>query len=353
MMKKFTLTIFAAAVLGLTGCATNLVRTDAENSARAVQIEPDLHTVSRGDAEDADEVSLPQNYNPDNYRKMVLQVLFYPDDQENPDRFAKEKSEAVTSLFETEITKLRRFTILSSSQLGQQARRDVKRMQDKGGVPSDRIFRLGREKGAKYALVGGIAIKSERYNRLSNNEIFYIITVNYQLINLETNEIEEADTAEGRAKRTFYATPNGAYVGGFNLNDPKQTQVALNEASYRALKIIANKIGNKFPVGGQVTGARGERVQVNAGYDQGLMGKQVGVLYTFDGVDIPLAYVELQPGKNSTSGRIIRWNSDDEADELIDKFKENGMAYLRDYPETYVVSKGMPTPPEWDKNYKN
>ena len=147
MMKKFTLTILAAAVLGLTGCATNLVRTDAENSARAVQIEPDLHTVSRGDAEDADEVSLPQNYNPDNYRKMVLQVLFYPNDQENPDRFAKEKSEAVTSLFETEITKLRRFTILSSSQLGQQARRDVKRMQDKGGVPSDRVFRLGREKG--------------------------------------------------------------------------------------------------------------------------------------------------------------------------------------------------------------
>lgn len=355
-MQRRTL---CAAILSaaLTGCATtggnDLVRTAEQNQARAFQTKPTLYAYSETDARAAAEVVLPANYNPDNYRKMTIAVSFYPMDESNADRFAKGKSEVVTSVFETEIVKLRRFTVLSRTQLGAQAIADEKRHQDKGLVKTSDLMRLGRQKGAQYVLTGGITLKTENFNRLSNSEIFFNVLVNYQLINIETGEIEEADTAEGRAKRTYYATPSGKHVGGFNLNSPKDMQVAWNDASYQALRIIANKIGNKFPVGGKVSGILGSRVQVKAGFDQGLMGKQVAVLYSNVGVDLPLAYVMLEPGKSSTSGTVISWSRAPEAQSFIAQIQQNGMAFLRDNPDTYIVSKAMPLPPEWDKNYQD
>ena len=352
--SRHILSLCALLSLGLlAGCNNQYVRSDAENQQRQTQITPTLTTVSAGDVTGRSAlVELPQNYDPSNYKKHVVAVSFYPADDTEAGRFAAEKSEVASSLFETEMSKIKRFTIVSRSQLGQQAIRDEKRFQDTGLVQADDLMRLGQMKGADYALAGGIAITSESYERLKNQEMLLYVTVNYQLVNIQTGEIEEADTAIGRAKRTFYQTPSGAYVGGFNINDAEQRKEVIKEASFQALKIIANKLGNKLPVGGSVVGLKGNLFQIDAGYDQGLMGDQIVVLYAWDGIDIPLAYGEISPGKNKAQGKVIKWSNAPEAQALISRMKTDGMAFLRE-TDTYAVSKGMPHPPEWNTNYSN
>lgn len=352
MNIKLSLAIVVSTLL-LAGCNTVKPRTAAENQQRAVQIKPTLSTVSAADVSgETGSVELPQNYDPSNFKKWKVAVSFYPAGKGGSDVFAKEKSQTVSSLFETEISKLKRFTILSRSQLGQQAIRDEKRFQDTGLVDSRDLMRLGKMKGADYALAGGIALKSEKYDRVKNQELLIYVEVNYQLINIESGEIVEADTAQGRAKRTFYQTPSGTYLGGFNIDNEAERSTAINEAAYNALKIIANKLGNKLPVGGQVVGLKGDRFQIDAGNEQGLMGDQVVTVYAWDGIDIPLAYAEIQPGRNKASGKVIKWSNDPEAQDLISRWRSEGMGLLREM-DVFAVSYGMPTPKEWDQNYSN
>lgn len=340
-------------LLILSGCNQTNVRSAEENKARTVQTKPDLYTLSKNDVIGSDlAVDLPQNYDPSNFKKFKVAVSFFPQDGANADKFAKEKSETVSSLFETEISKLKRFTILSRSQLGQQAVAAEKAFQDTGMVSSNESLRLGNWKGADYALTGGIVITSEKYERVKNQEMIFYVKVNYQLIDNTSGEILEADTAEGRSKRSFYQTPGGTYIGGFDINDPQQAKNAVNEAAFGALKVIASKLGNKLPVGGQVIGLKGDRFQLDSGHEQGLMGNQVMVLYTWDGVDVPLAYAEVNPGRDKSSGKIFKWNSDAEATDLIEAMRSGGMSFLREY-DVYAVTRAMPTPPEWDKNFSN
>lgn len=337
----------------LTGCGTSMVRSDAENEARRMQIEPTLYSVSIEEAKDrAMPIRLPQNYDPSNYKLIRLGVNFYPLDENGNNRFAKNNAEIVSTLMETEIAKLKRFTVLSRHQLGQQALRDEKRFQDKTGISKNRM-RVAQGAGADYVLTAGVALKTEKYDRVQNSEMFIVITVPYQLINVNTGEIVESGTAEGRAVRTFYQLPNGTYVGGFNIHNQADAEQAVNEASFRALKVIANMLGNKLPVGGRITGFKGKRFALECGHQQGLMGKQVAAVYAKDmGIDIPLGYAEIEPGKKTSTGRIIRWSREDEAEDLIELIEKDGMAFLRDY-EVYAVSVAMPEPPEWEKNYKN
>lgn len=350
-MRKTAIAAVMAASMLMAGCATNqFTRSDDENAARAVQIDPKLYHITAAEAADSSgPIHLPQNYDPNNYKLIRLAASFYPLDAAN-NSFAKENSETVSTLMENEISKLKRFTVLSRHQMGAQALRDEKRYQDKAGVSSN-LMRMGLDSGADYVLTAGVAIKTEKYDRLKNHEIFITVTVPYQLINVKTKEIVEADTAEGRAVRTFYMLPNGTYIGGFNIDDKTEAAQAVNEASFRALKVIANMLGNKLPVGGRVSGFKLDRFAMDCGHQQGLMGKQVAVLYATDmGIDIPIAYGELEPGKNKTTGRILRWNNEAAARDLVEKAKANGMAFLREY-EVYAVSAAMPEPPEWEKYY--
>ena len=119
-----------------------------------------------------------------------------------------------------------------------------------------------------------------------------------------------------------------------------------------ALKVIANKLGNKLPIGGQVTGFRGSRFQIDKGYESGFMGKQIVTLYMSDmGIDLPLAVGEVTPGTQQSPGKIIRWSNDPDVQDLVAEFKADPLFFRKN--EIFAVSNGMPTPPEWDNNYKD
>lgn len=345
-LKKTSKFITAIAFISLilTGCTTSTL-----NTSNAIQIKPDLHTVSKNDYTktfDAKEISLPQNYSTKNYKRLVVSAWFFGNKEASS--FTDAPVETLSTMMETEIANLKRFTIVSRH-MGQKGKLAEKNFQDQGTTDSRGKMRFGKGMNADYSLTGGISAVKEEYERGSKNELVYIIRVDYQIIDNETDEIIEADKAEGRAIRTIMRLPSGKVIGGFTR---EAEQDALSQAAINALKIIANKIGNKLPVGGQVVGFKGERFAIDKGNDEGFMGKQTVTLYTSDmGIDIPFAVGEVSPGSNKSSGKIIAWAKDKDAQEIKQKI-ENNPSFVKTN-EIYAVSNGMPLPPEWDNNYKN
>ena len=331
----------------LAGCANPYVRSVEENEERKAAMSPKLGTFTAEDAE-ANDIELPANYSAENYKQMKLAVSFRMLDVKSVDKFAIERSQTLSAMFESEMTKLGRFKILSRSDLGQLALADEKRFQDTSNIDSTTRMRL-KQFGADYVLTAGITLKTENYNRVKHAELMVEVLVTYQLINVSTGEIEDADSAKGLALRQYFMTPSGRYIGGFNINDPRQGDSVVNEAAVRALISLANKLGNKFPVGGRVIGGFGDMLQVDGGRNAGIVDSQVGVLYSnVYGVDVGLAYVNLVPGKTSTQGKIIKWTNNSDAKRLVQQYKKDPAAFAREF-ETYVVTKSMPMPKDWQK----
>lgn len=348
-MKFKSLTVALVACGLLSGCANQLIRSDAENEALKEDLSVKLGTFTVEEAKQRGPIELPANYSADNYKRMKLAVSFRMLDADDIQKFAKQTSQTLSAQFESEMSKLGRFVILSRSDLGQLAIADEKRFQDKGMIDPTTRMRLGKQLGADYALAAGITLQSEKYNRRSHYEMFVNVLVTYQLINLTTGEVEDADTAQGKAIRTFYQTPSGKFIGGFNVKNPQDATNAINEASIRALISIANKLGNKFPVGGRVMGGFGDMAQVEGGKKAGIVDSQVGVMYSnVYGVDVPLAYVNMVPSNTSTQVRILRWSDDDHAEKLVDQYKKDPNAFTREF-DTYCVTKSMPMPKDWQK----
>ncbi len=312
-----------------------------------MQVEPDLYTTSKSDYENTRKpIELPQNYSTRNYKRLIVAVNFFAN--EDAESYKDVSMETVSSMMETEISKLKRFTIVSRH-LGQKGKAAEKRFQDMGTTEARSRMRFGNGLNADYGLVAGVSAVKEEYDRVDHNELLYIIRVDYQLVDFETDEIIEADTADGRAVRKIFRLPSGKIIGGF---DQSQEIDAINQASINALKVIANKMGNKLPIGGQITGFRGNRFQIDKGYENGFMGKQVVTLYMSDmGIDLPLAVGEVTPGAQQSPGKIIRWTNDPDIQDLVAEIKADPMLFRKN--EIFAVSNGMPTPPEWDKNYKD
>lgn len=335
--KLFALLIFICCFM--TGCVSG---------KSGMQINPTIHSVTKQDyIENDKEIELPSNYSQKNYKRLVVGVFFFPNKDTNS--YGECPVETVSTSLETEISKLKRFTIVSRHG-GQKAKMAEKRFQDLGTTDGKTRMRFGRGLNADYTLFGGVSAAKEEYERVDDNELVYIVRVDYQLIDVETDEIIEADYVEGRAIRSFVRLPSGKILGGF---DPAKGEAdALNQASINALKVLGNRLGSKLPVGAMVTGIRGSRFGLDKGKEEGFMGKQTVILYTEDmGIDVPLAVGEVQPGAHKSSGKIVKWSNDPELQSLIEEVQSDPTFLARN--EVYAVSNGMPLPPEWENNYKD
>ena len=344
-IKKYAVYLASfSAVLILGGCAGNIA-----NKNDGIQIDPKLHSVSKDDYTKtfgAKEIELPQNYSTKNYKRLTVSAWFFPN--KDSGNFGDQPVETLSTMMETEISKLKRFTIVSRH-LGQKGKLAEKNFQDMGTTDRKTKMRFGKGINADYSLTGGISAVKEEYGRGGKTEILYIIRVDYQLIDNETDEIIEADMAEGRAIRNIIKLPSGKVIGGFDQEEEKD---ALAQAAIKALRVVSNKIGNKLPIGGQVVGIKGQRFAIDKGYEDGFMGKQTVVLYTSDmGIDLPIAVGEINPGKYKTSGKIIAWTKDEDIQDIVQDVQSN-KNYSKEN-EVYAVSTGMPLPPEWEENYKD
>ncbi len=279
---------------------------------------------------------------------MVVAANFFP---EKGKAGSSLPVESLSTRLETQLSKLKRFTIVSRH-LGQKGIMAEKSFQDMGTTSRKGKLRMGKMLNADYGLSGGITATKEEYDRVNHNEVLYTVRIDYQLVDNETAEIIEADTAEGRAKRTLVRLPSGKIIGGFDPGDKKQLKNVITEAGMNALKVVANKIGNKLPVGGKISGFKGQRFQIDRGHDSGFMGNQIVILYTSDmGIDMPFAVGEITPGTNQSPGKIIRWSNDPDVQDIISGIKSDKLYFKKN--ELFAVSNAMPLPPAWDVNYRD
>jgi len=333
----------------LSGILLLLLSACSQKSSKGIQIDPTLATQSRVDYEEGSrKVELPQNYSQKNYKRLILAANFFA--AKDYKSYGTVPVEVLSTMLETELSKLKRFTLVSRH-LGQKGKWAEKKFQDLGTTNARGTMRLGKGMNASYGLTGGISSVKEEYDRGSKNQLVFIIRVDYQITDFETDEIIEADMAEGRSTRSVFRLPSGKIVGGFTKADESE---AVKQAAMNALKVIANKLGNKLPIGCQVTAIRGSRFGCDKGYEEGFMGKQMVAIYSEDaGIDLPIAVAEARPGAHKTSGKIISWNDDEDeyVQDMIRKIKANPRYASQN--DIYAVSLGMPTPPEWDSNYKD
>jgi PBP1b-binding outer membrane lipoprotein LpoB len=341
-MIKIIFSLFLSTLL-LSGC------TSSPKKGGAMQIAPSLHTMSKGDFLNSSKpIELPQNYSTKNYKRLVVSAYFFPQKGKGDSNLPIGN---LSTRLETQLSKLKRFTIVSRH-LGQKGIMAEKSFQDMGTTNRKGKLRMGKQLNADYSLSGSITATKEEYDRVDHNEALFIVRIDYQLVDNETGEIIEADTAEGRDKRKLIRLPSGKFIGGFNPSDSKQLKDAIDNAGLNALKVVGNKIGNKLPVGGRISGFKGQRFAMESGHEDGFMGDQIVILYGSDmGIDMPFAVGEVHPGKYKTSGKIIRWSNDPDVQDIISGIKSDKFYFNKN--ELYAVSNGMPLPPAWDKNYRD
>ncbi len=331
---------FATLLMGilLAGCSTP-----------ELSLDPTLTTFSRETLEDMDEISLPMNYSTDNFRKIQMGVAFEAVD--GVDKKTGEPlivSKNLSTRLQTEMAKLKRFTIFSAHN-----REGVTFFRELADVDSDVNLQDAEDaRNIDIVLTGTITVTKERNDRYNDTLLIYEVECDFSCEDLRTRTVKFAEKAKGRTARKQVLSYTGRKMAGYSEADEQQ---AIEHAAMKALAVVANKLGNTFPVGGKITGvsSSGERMTLDKGFEDGIGKAQQCVIYVDDGgVDIPIALGEASPSTNSSNISIYKWNTRDrDADPLVEEFQETPRQFLKNN-KVYAVGYGLSVPPEWENAYK-
>ena len=322
----------------LVGCATP-----------ELALEPTLKTYSREDLEEMDEIALPMNYSTENFRKLQMGVAF--DSIGGVDKKTGEALKIDPNLstrLQTEMAKLKRFTIFSAHNRG-----GVMFFQDLSDVEEGVTLAEAEDvRDIDIVLTGKITVTKERQDRENDRLLFYEVECDFSCEDLKTRTVKFAEKAKGHTVRRMVFTTSGRRLAGF---DPSDEQQAITQAAMKALAVVANKLGNTYPVGGKVAGisASGDRMTLGKGFEDGVGNKQQCVVYVDDGgVDVPIALAEASPASDKSTLTVYKWNKDDaDAKLLIRELQDAPRQFLKNN-KVYAVGYGLSVPPEWDNAYE-
>ena len=287
------------------------------------------------------EIKLPANYNKNNYRKLLLGVAFNDVGTKAGD-ISPNIVQTLSTRLQTEMAKLKRFSVFSAHNRGGvvlfQSLADVgeARMPDKNPKEMDLV------------LSAAITVSKEKIERKYDDLLIYEVECDFNCEDIRTGEVKFAEKAKGRTARAVKFGLGGQRIGGYNEEDEKQ---AIYNAAMKALAVVANKLGNYYPVGGKITGMLSQRMTMDKGFEHGVAGNMVMVVYaTVCGVDIPVALAEASPSDTASNLLIKKWNTSDKDAKAIIKEMQNDRNWLK-ANELYAVSFGMAKPPEWENQY--
>lgn len=303
-------------------------------------LNPALRTYSREDLEKVSEIKLPPNWNVDDFKKIVLGV--------HVTRGGNLIDHAFNARLQTELAKLKRFQVFSAYNIA-----GKKMFLDLADIGGAEIKEPSRQPDLNYILNVKLEIRQTMVpSPISYQRIFRFESIcDWSLEALSTQTVAESGVAKGITDRMQIVSNDGHPMGGFNPSTPEG---AICSATMKAMAVIANKIGNLFPVGGEITGVScsGERLTLGKGYVDGV-GKfhQVAVFARMGNsgkVAIPFALAEAMPAARDSNLHIYRWNSGNEdADIVIQEYRADPRGFLAKH-KLYAVGYGMPIPPEWE-----
>jgi len=140
-------------------------------------------------------------------------------------------------------------------------------------------------------------------------------------------------------------------IGGFNDRNSENQKQAIYAAGMKSLIVLANKLGNIYPVGGQVTGLLGDDMTLNRGFEHGIGKDTQMVVYTnVSGVDLPIALAVAYPSVAHSTLSVYKWNTKHKYAKKVIKNMQDDMSWI-DNHTLYAVSAGASVPPEWENEY--
>lgn len=312
---------------------------------KGIQTEATFYRVGREQLKDGP-IELPQNYNEEHYRQILMAVNFQQVST-TPGEISPDVGQTVSARLQTEMAKLKRFTIFSLHNRG--GVRVLQNLSQVGEVNME-IPEGDELPGIDLVLTGALTLSRERHERFNADELIYAVECDFSCEEVATKTVKFAEKSEGRSRRTQVRTLTGKKMGGFDINDEEQ---AIYEAAMEALAGFANKLGHFYPIGGEVTGVLGDRMQMNRGVEHGVVKGMQLVLYTkVSGVDLPIGIAEAQPGPTSSAMVVWRWNTEDAyAKKVIDEIKSD-QDWIKNN-KLYACSAGTAIPPEWEVLFKD
>lgn len=334
MNTRLTILLLLGAVT-LAGCGGG--------AGSKIQLDPELHTTSRESFE-GQTIEMPMNYSESNYRRLVLAVSFQ-DIGDQPGEISSDVVQTLSARLQTEMAKLKRFTVYSLHNRG--GVRVLQNLSDFGEANIE--VPTGDElPGIDLVLTGAITVSKEHQKRSDRDEYIYEVECDFNCEEVATRTVRFAEKAKGRVIRTQFFSLTGKKLGGHDDSDERQ---AVYGAAMKALAVLANKLGNTYPVGGSITGVLGNRMTLDRGFEDGIgKANQMVVYAKVGGVDLPLALAEANPGAEESNLVVYRWSDDDPyAEAMVDQLKSDFKAAAE--MDLYAVSAGMSVPPEWEDAY--
>ena len=332
-MKRYFLILFAVAgaVLFFCGCASEPDLTEGGKYG-------DRSTFAKG------EIKLPANYNKDNFRKLLLGVMVANvaiDPRSGKQIASANPAQGLSTRLQTEMAKLKRFSVFSA--FNRNGVTFFKSLEDVGDAKMPEGV---NRRALDIVLTLNLMLTVEKHERHSDNLLIYEVEVDANCEDLKTGEVKFAEKAKGRVRRVEKISLSKRRMGGYNQDDVRQ---AFQQAALEAIAVIANKLGNYYPVGGRITGMLGSRMTLDKGFEHGV-GKdmQMVVYVPVSGVDVPIAIAEASPADKSSNLVVWRWNEKDEnAAEVIREIRADKKWIAKN--ECYAVGLRMAVPPEWDR----
>ena len=228
-------------------------------SSDDIALEPTHATYSYEQVKDQ-EIALPANYNKNNYRKLLLGVAVN-DIGVKAGEISPNVVQTLSTRLQTEMAKLKRFSVFSAHNRGGvllfQSLADVgdAKMPDKNPREMDLI------------LSASITVSKEKTERKYDDLLIYEVECDFSCEDIRTGEVKFAEKATGRTARAVKFGLGGRRVGGYSEEDEKQ---AIYNAAMKAIAVAANKLGNYYPVGGQITGMLSTRMTMDKGFEHGV-----------------------------------------------------------------------------------
>ncbi|MEZ8350147.1 hypothetical protein [Vibrio splendidus] len=135
---------------------------------------------------------------------------------------------------------------------------------------------------------------------------------------------------------------NGDYYRGFNYTSGKDVDAVLNEMSSRGFDIMLTRLLKEMPATAQVTGIKGDRIQLDRGQNAGVLPNETMVVFEYSaGFVEPIGVATVNPSQQSAQGKIVRWKDSSIADEVKD-IAEDGIYRPDRQRRIFAVSVGVP-----------
>ena len=329
MKNNLSLTLVALLPVALcvaTGCASS-------------NLNPNITVYDRDTVADRP-ISLPGNYNTDNFRKLRLAVVANPV-KTSSRSISAETANYMNLRMQSEMTKIKRFSIYALHGA------DTSQLQELADLGELNLIEPADLPTVDYQLSWTITLNAKSEPDGRDNTITFVCNINMQLIDIAKREPVMSKDLDIRVKREQRVDRYGHVVEGFSYTKANM-RALLQDISTQAAIRIANELGNELPVGGRITGALGtDMMTLDKGTEQGIAkGMQMVVFANVGGVDVPIANAEATPSSNTSQLEVWRLNTKNKYAAKVLKDMEADSGWLNKN-KLYAVGYGMAMPPEW------